>query len=189
MAVSNVQATNISIGSAVITWDTSELETSQVIYGRSFPLELVSALNTQLTLSHTVSLSNLHSSATYYFTIEGYSPIDALVVEWDAPTQNVDDSEVTDFASYNFYYGMASRTYDTVVNIGSNTSVNIVVPRSTYYCAVTAIDLSGNESEYSAEVIKFIDYSAAPSFVTDGPAVLIPATIIDPPALVTSMEF
>jgi len=57
-----------------------------------------------------------------------------------------------DLAGYNLYYGTASRTYGTRVNVGIVSSYTLTgLNAGTYYFAVTAYDSSGNESGFSNE--------------------------------------
>ena len=60
----------------------------------------------------------------------------------------------SDVAGFNVYYGTASRNYQSYVDAGTFTSVEIDGLNSgiTYYFAVTAYDSSGNESAYSQEI-------------------------------------
>lgn len=66
---------------------------------------------------------------------------------WDP----VDDPAV---AGYKVHYGTASRTYDTIEDVGSATSYPItdLAAGVTYYFAVTAYDTSLTDSDYSAEL-------------------------------------
>jgi len=60
----------------------------------------------------------------------------------------------SDLAGYRVYYGTASRTYGTPVNVGNVTSCPLtgLSPGVTYYLAVTAYDTQNNESGFSNEV-------------------------------------
>jgi hypothetical protein len=86
-----------------------------------------------------------------------------LTLAWDAPTTNTDGSSLnpaTDLSHYNIYYGTASLTYTTVVNVtnpGTTTiSKTLNLSPGTYYFSVTTVDASGQESSYSNEVMKTI---------------------------------
>jgi hypothetical protein len=54
---------------------------------------------------------------------------------------------------YNIYYGVVSRTYTNVVNVGNTTNVTIsgLVEGATYYFAATAYNTLGLESNFSGE--------------------------------------
>ena len=64
------------------------------------------------------------------------------------------ENSASDVAGYKAYYGTASRSYQSNVDAGTFTSVEIdgLTPGVTYYFAVTAYDNSGNQSAYSQEV-------------------------------------
>lgn len=90
----------------------------------------------------------------YSFLYESTSFAATIELSWDAPTINADGTQLTDLAGYNIYYGTSSRCYDTKINVGNVTKHKIdnLITEVTYYFAVTAYDMSGNESEYSNEV-------------------------------------
>ena len=86
-----------------------------------------------------------------------------LTLAWDAPTTNTDGSSLnpaTDLSQYKIYYGTASLTYTTVVNVtnpGTTTiSQTLNLSPGTYYFSVTTVDAAGQESGYSNEVMKTI---------------------------------
>jgi len=56
---------------------------------------------------------------------------------------------------YNIYYGTTSKVYTSVVNVGNVTTFTFsnLANNTTYYFAATAYDLSGNESDYSDEIV------------------------------------
>jgi hypothetical protein len=60
----------------------------------------------------------------------------------------------TNVVGYRVYYGVASRTYTNMVDVGAATNATIsgLVEGSTYYFAATAYNILGLESDYSAEV-------------------------------------
>ncbi len=70
----------------------------------------------------------------------------SVLVSWNANTED-------DLAGYKIYYGTASRSYGTGLDVGNVTSYqfNDVPLGRTYYVAVTAYDTSNNESGYSQE--------------------------------------
>jgi chitodextrinase len=109
-------------------------------------------------------------------------------VRWEA---NGED----DLNGYRLYHGTASREYGPYMPVASGTQATIdgLTPGETYYFAVTAVDTSGNESGFSAEVKKTIPEPAdadAPRvavtgptdtgfFVTQAPAVTLSGTASD----------
>ncbi len=70
------------------------------------------------------------------------------IVSWDANSE-------PDLVGYKLYYGTASRSYGTPIDVGNQTTytINDLGP-GTYYFAATAYDTSGNESGFSNEASK-----------------------------------
>ncbi len=66
-----------------------------------------------------------------------------------------------DLAGYKVYSGLASLTYSTgvLLTTGLSQLVTGLDDGLTWYFAVTAYDLSGNESTFSAEVSKLVTVS------------------------------
>ncbi len=64
------------------------------------------------------------------------------------------DSE-PNLAGFKVYYGKSSGTYDLVIDVGNrfDYTVNGLTEGETYFFAATAYDFSGNESDFSNEVI------------------------------------
>ena len=79
---------------------------------------------------------------------------------WTAPTTNTDGSPLTDLGSYRVYRGNSSGGAKTLL-------ATVTAPVTAYQdsstleglnCyAITAVDLDGNESNYSNEACKFVD--------------------------------
>ena len=65
-----------------------------------------------------------------------------------------DQNPESDIAGYKVYYGLESRAYSNVIDIGSYTSCTIsgLEEGETYFIAATAYDTSGDESAYSGEI-------------------------------------
>jgi len=80
------------------------------------------------------------------------------VLRWQAPTENVDGTALTDLAGYIIYWGTSSHSYagSQTINDPSATQWEATVSPGTYYFAMTAFDSSNNESGYSNEVRKII---------------------------------
>lgn len=88
--------------------------------------------------------------ATFYF----YSPLMVcsvpaanVTLEWDANSE-------PDIAGYKVYYGLKSRNYMTIIDIGNFTTcvVSDLDSGQTYFFAATAYNTDGYESDYSNEV-------------------------------------
>lgn len=77
-------------------------------------------------------------------------------LSWIAPTTNTDGSQLTDLAGFRVYYGTSSESYSNSVDVGNVASCYVtgLGTGDTYYFAITAYDLIGNESGYSNELIR-----------------------------------
>ncbi|MFC1848936.1 hypothetical protein ACFL27_01895 [candidate division CSSED10-310 bacterium] len=79
--------------------------------------------------------------------LAGYPEDGAVTLFWQAP-QNADIS------FYRVYYGTYSGNYDVTVDVGNQTQTQITSLANgiLYYFAVTAIDMTGHESDFSNEI-------------------------------------
>ena len=58
-------------------------------------------------------------------------------------------------SQFKIYYGTESRVYDNFIPVdGRQKSYRVSLPVGRYNFAVTAVDLEGDESQYSNEVVK-----------------------------------
>lgn len=79
----------------------------------------------------------------------------AVTINWTPPTENVNDTPLTNLAGYNIHYGMTSGNYTqtiTVANPGIATYVVQNLSPGTYYFVVAAVNSAGTESPPSAQV-------------------------------------
>ncbi|NLJ28061.1 MAG: fibronectin type III domain-containing protein, partial [Deltaproteobacteria bacterium] len=84
-----------------------------------------------------------------------------VTLAWNANTEPT-------LAGYKIYYGQASRTYGDPVNVGNQTTYALTLPDlpdgGAYYFAATAYDTSGNESDFSEELVCYaISAEAGPN--------------------------
>jgi hypothetical protein len=86
-------------------------------------------------------------SATHTFQVLA-ATVTKATLEWDPNSE-------PDLAGYKLHYGPASRSYDTVIDVGNQTTYTLtgLEVGETYYIAATAYNTSGLESGYSNEVI------------------------------------
>ena len=66
-AISGVSVSQITESSAIITWNTNETATSQANYGKTETYGSTTTLDSNLTTSHSVTLTGLDDGTTYYF--------------------------------------------------------------------------------------------------------------------------
>jgi len=107
----------------------------------------------------TETLATITSSATYNLTCTWIN--DSVTLTWTPPTQNTDDSALTDLASYNIYFGSSpggpySNT-DIVTDANANTHIVSGLPVGAWYFVATAVNSLGIESDLSNEAMKLID--------------------------------
>ena len=95
------------------------------------------------------------------FAQEAGSGDHRLNLSFEAPSENVDGTPLTDLAGYVVYWGTSSRNYTAAyeitlreLNDQERDFASIRVAPGTYYVAMTAVDAEGNESAYSNEVRK-----------------------------------
>ena len=67
-SISDVNATNITNSSAVITWTTNESSNSSVSYGINISLGNINS-SSEMTISHSIDLTSLTSNKTYYYNV------------------------------------------------------------------------------------------------------------------------
>ncbi len=76
--ISSISVSNIASSSATVSWATNIAATSKVYFSTSSPVNLATALtaaNASLVTSHSLNLTGLNASTTYYFVVES---VDAL---------------------------------------------------------------------------------------------------------------
>jgi len=81
----------------------------------------------------------------------------SLTLNWTPPTLNTDNSDLKDLVNYKLYYGTVSTTLDQSVLIGAQASsytLNNLPDNTTYYFAITAININNGESDRSNVVMK-----------------------------------
>ena len=94
------------------------------------------------------------------------NPVNAMDVTlaWDHNTE-------PDLAGYKVYYGLGSRNYDHVIEVGNSTScvVTGLEQGQTYFFAATAVNTANLESDFSNEVSAALTISNQPPLANAGP--------------------
>ena len=108
-----------------------------------------------------VSVSDGTSSASLpaFSVAVTETALGAVTLSWAAPTQNSDGSPLMDLAGYSIYYRKNSGPYNQAVQLENPSITTFVVEElspATYYFAATALNTSGVESSFSAEVAKTV---------------------------------
>ncbi|MEO0971999.1 MAG: putative Ig domain-containing protein [Pseudomonadota bacterium] len=96
------------------------------------------------------------TAALAAFTLEVTSAGElSVTLDWNPPTENTDDSGLTDLTSYRIYVGVEPGNYTDQVEVDNPGLSSFVVERmdaGTYYFAITAVNSLGIESDFSNEV-------------------------------------
>ncbi len=71
IVISNIQVSQISTSSAVISWDTDNVTSSVVHYGTTTSYGKNTAVSTSLVLAHQLTLTGLAPNSTYHFQVGG----------------------------------------------------------------------------------------------------------------------
>lgn len=137
----------------VVTWSSTAASSCQANGGwdgaKATSGEETSAIITR-PMTFTLSCANDAGSNVAMVSV---TPIGNLVINWQAPTENVDGSPVSGLTAYRIHYGTQSGQYSDVAEAAGNaTSYTLNVPMGDYYIAMTAVDIEGDESGLSNEV-------------------------------------
>jgi hypothetical protein len=76
----------------------------------------------------------------------------SISLAWNPPTENTDNTPISDLAGYKIYYGTQPGNYPNVVTINNPGVSSYVIENlspGTYYVVATAINAAGIESDYS----------------------------------------
>jgi hypothetical protein len=79
----------------------------------------------------------------------------SISVSWAPPTQNADGSTLTDLSGYKIHYGTQTGNYTSSVAVNSAGITRYeleALPKGKLYLAMTAVNVSGAESDFSKEV-------------------------------------
>ena len=99
------------------------------------------------TVTVTVSDGTLSASQDVTVTVTEVELTSTVTLSWNANTE-------VDLAGYKIYRGTSSRVYTHIIDVGDVTSFILAIDtEADNYLALTAYDASGNESEYSSELV------------------------------------
>lgn len=96
--------------------------------------------------------------ASFLYFYPGIAAAGSLNLSWSPNTE-------TDLAGYKVYYGTATKTYGLPIDVGKVTTYTVtgLTDQTTYYFAVTAYDLAGNESGFSTEAFGTVPDKTPPA--------------------------
>jgi len=84
----------------------------------------------------------------------------SVTMNWEAPTQNTDNSTLTNLAGYRITYGRSQTTLDQTINVTNPGLTTYVVPNlssGTWYFAMYAYTQTGAESDASNVATKSVN--------------------------------
>ena len=122
-----------------------------------------------LPVSGSARVGPITESTTYTLSCEGAGgnamamislrALGVVTLQWQPPDENVDGSPLVGLSGYRIYLGTVSRQYtdEVPVNDASSTSRSLELPSGAYYIAMTAVDVQGNESAYSNEIVRSVN--------------------------------
>jgi hypothetical protein len=106
-------------------------------------------------ISIVVSDGWANDSLDFAVTVNQHQPGSATL-SWMSPTLNTDGSALTDLAGYRIHYGVTEGDYTEQIHVdnpGLTTYVVDDLSPNTYYFVVTAINVAGFESDFSAVAV------------------------------------
>lgn len=106
---------------------------------------------------------------------EPLEPIKPVVITWTAPTENTDDTPLTDLAGYKIYWGTTpGGPYPDIVEVSAPTTTRLelteadgLIANLRYYFVATAFNAEQTESARSNEANKLVQHGRVP--VDPGP--------------------
>jgi hypothetical protein len=92
----------------------------------------------------------------FAITVTAAPAATAVSLAWTPPTQNDDGSTLTDLSGYKIHYGTTSKSYSQSIPLTNAAGLTRYeldsLPKGTIYIAMTAVNASGSESDFSTEV-------------------------------------
>lgn len=145
-------------GSTALNWISENADTCSASGGWSggrstSGAETVGPIDAATTFG--LSCSGVGGSAT---TLISVAVNGTVTLSWQAPTENVDGTAISDLAGFRIYFGPMSGSYTDQLDVSSpgTSTQSLTLPSGSYYFAMTAVDADGNESGYSNEVVRTV---------------------------------
>jgi hypothetical protein len=125
--------------------------TSGRLQGRPTMSDLGECAPIELTVTDGNSIVGLEP---FTITVEAAGP-SSYTLDWIPPTENVDDSPLTDLAGYKIYYGTSPGKYTESIRINSPGQTSYTIQNltpGTYYLVMTSLSRRGLESGHSSQL-------------------------------------
>ena len=134
----------------IFTTTNTSYTDSSLVPGTNYEYSIVAFDNT-----NNISTSNLLSVNTTAVNTTG-----AATLSWTPPTENTDDTTLTNLAGYKIYYGLSPSSLTNSITINNAGISSYVIDNlsssRTYYFSITAINSFNVESTYSNIASKYI---------------------------------
>jgi hypothetical protein len=127
------------------------------LHGTPSSTDLGTWSNIEIGVSDGSAAANL---PLFAITVQPAPQEGAVLVGWNPPTENIDDSPLTDLAGYNIYWGtdpIALTENVTIAEPGVTSHLVENLGAGTYYFAVTAFNEQYIESELSQSVVTVVN--------------------------------
>ena len=87
--------------------------------------------------------------------VSGSAPAVDVTLGWEPPTRTIEGEPLVDLAGFKVYWGAASRTYGSAIDVGVSTEITLggFEHGATAYFSVTAYNSLGVESDFAEEVV------------------------------------
>lgn len=152
---SDVTVTDISETTATITWTTDEPATSQVEYGTTESYGLTTPLSPDLTTEHSIVLTDLEGSTTYYFRVVSGDAAEnkAVSVDYSFATLDLTVPVISGVSVSGVTTSSALIIWSTnepstsQVEYGTTLAYGLAFPLDTTLVTSHSVDLSGLESD------------------------------------------
>lgn len=168
--ISNVQAQDVTAGSARITWTTSASANSVVAYGETTSYELGTEIDNDLSSGHSIDLTGLDPNTTYYYRVSSTEVCNNTAQSGPHQFTTLGPLEITDVQVINITQTSATVVWytnkiaDSLVEYGLTNAYGSS-EYETGYVSSHSVDLSGlsPDTEYHFHVISETDDEYAES--------------------------
>ena len=112
--ISKTAASEISMTSAIVTWETTASITSEVEYGKTLSYgKNITDKSLSQTTQHTIKIDNLESGVTYHFRAKGTDQYGSIVLSDDYAFSTIAEPKIAKFEIESVTHGSATIVWET----------------------------------------------------------------------------